>query len=226
MVCAPLKGGGPEGRWRGGALCSGVILRKVVMIIGRYQDITGMKFGRLTALYPIEGTNPIKWQCKCDCGNDKVVLAQLLKNGATKSCGCYRRERFLTHGLYRTKLHGVWAGMLQRCYYPKHIDTQWYSEKQIEVCDEWRNDFQCFYDWAIESGYREGLSIDRKDNNSGYSPENCKWSTAKEQANNRTTNIVIEYDGRKQTLKQWAEEFGINYSTLYYRYKRGVDFKL
>ena len=195
-----------------------------VDFISRYKDISGQKFGRLTALFPIAGIRPIKWHCMCECGNEVDVSGCSLRNGTTKSCGCYKRELHKTHGLTDTKLHGVWRGMLQRCYYQKHVDNKWYLSKSLEVCDEWRYDFASFYDWSIKNGYRDGLSIDRIDNSLGYSPENCRWSTPQEQANNRSTNINITYQGRTQTLKQWATELGIKYGTLYYRTTHGKSF--
>ena len=108
--------------------------------------------------------------------------------------------------------------MVQRCEWPKHIDHKWYSERGITVCDEWRSDFKSFFDWAISNGYKEGLTLDRIDNDIGYSPENCRFVTPKEQANNRRTNIMVEHDGKTMTLKQWAEELGINYHLLYDRF--------
>ena len=116
-----------------------------------------------------------------------------------------------------TPLYNVWAGMKQRCYYEKHIDYQWYQANNITVCDEWRTDFMAFYRWAMDNGYHAGLTVDRIDNTKGYSPDNCRLATPEEQACNRRSNLNYTYDGRTQTLKQWAKELGINYGTLYYR---------
>ena len=197
----------------------------MVIAKSRAIDLTGMVFERLTVVNRVENSKYVKWHCICECGKEVDVYGKALRNGTTKSCGCYTKDRLKKHGLSHTKLHGVWWGMMQRCYYEKHVDYKWYAEKGIGVCDEWRNDFKAFYDWAMENGYKEGLSIDRIDNDKGYSPQNCRFATPQEQANNRTTNIVIEYNGKSQTLKQWAAELDIKYSALYDRYRRGMSFE-
>lgn len=116
--------------------------------------------------------------------------------------------------------------MKSRCSYEKHIDYGWYQAKGITVCEEWDRSFQAFYEWAVSHGYNDGLTLERIDNNKGYSPDNCRWATPKEQANNRSTNINIQYNGEIKTLKQWAEFFGIKYSTLYYRVRtRKIPFE-
>lgn len=111
--------------------------------------------------------------------------------------------------------------MLNRCYNANHKYYNRYGGRGITVCDEWKNNFQAFYDWAISNGYRDDLTLDRKDNDNGYSPENCRWTTKKEQSNNRENNIVITYNGKTQTLSQWAEEIRIPYHKLLVRIKRG-----
>ena len=192
-------------------------------------NLTGRVFGRLTVVYKIEKSNSQKWHCICSCGREVDVCTHNLLKGVSKSCGCYQadlaRAAHTTHGKSATKLHNVWWGMIQRCEYVNHIDRKWYSESGIEVCREWRNDFQKFYDWAVANGYKEGLSIDRIDNSKGYNPKNCRFVTPKDQANNRSTNILITYNNKTQTLKQWAEEYNIKYSTLYYRIKHGWSFE-
>lgn len=107
--------------------------------------------------------------------------------------------------------------MIGRCECKKHIDYQWYQANGISVCDEWREDFINFYNWAVANGYKDDLTLDRINNDLGYCPENCRFVTPKDQANNRRTNINITYNGETKTLKQWAEYLGINYSKLYGR---------
>jgi hypothetical protein len=96
-----------------------------------------------------------------------------------------------------------------------------YGGRGVSICDEWRNDFQAFYDWAMANGYRDGLTIDRINNDEGYSPDNCRWATSVCQQNNKSSNIIAEVNGKKQTIAQWAKETGILYQTLYRRYTRG-----
>lgn len=104
--------------------------------------------------------------------------------------------------------------MNSRCYRKNCIAYKNYGARGITICEEWKSNFDNFYNWAINNGYSENLSIDRIDNNKGYSPENCRWTTKKVQANNQRSNCLITYNGKTQTMKQWADELGINYSTL------------
>jgi len=114
----------------------------------------------------------------------------------------------------RKRLYGIWYTMKTRCYKEKCINYKNYGGRGITVCNEWQSDFENFYNWALENGYVEGLSIDRIDNNKGYSPENCRWATRIEQANNQRSNHLITYNGKTQTLKQWADELKIPYTSL------------
>lgn len=190
-----------------------------------------MQFGKLTVIGVDESkASGTQWECLCECGNIRSVRQHSLLDGHIKSCGCLVTasimENLTKHGKYYTPLYAVWRGMNQRCYNEKHIDHKWYSERGIGVCDEWRNNFESFYSWSQENGYKNGLSLDRIDNTKGYSPENCRFVTAKDQANNRTTNIMITHDGRTQTLKQWTEELGLKYHTIYERVRiRGIPFE-
>ena len=110
--------------------------------------------------------------------------------------------------------------MKTRCGNPKHHEYHNYGGKGISVCDEWKGSFQAFREWAIESGYADGLTIDRSDNEKNYCPENCRWATYKQQANNKTQNHLVTYNGKTQSIAQWAEELGINRVTLQARINR------
>lgn len=124
------------------------------------------------------------------------------------------------HGLSNTKLYSIWSGMKRRCYNKNERAYKHYGGRGITICDEWKNDFMSFYDWAMNNGYSEGLTIDRIDNNKGYSPENCRWATVKEQNRNYRRNIKVEYKGETKTLVELAEEYNIDYKLLHQRYKR------
>lgn len=155
------------------------------------KDLTGLRFGRLIVVSRDENTKEGRatWLCRCDCGKTTVKQGKLLRNGHCKSCGCGEYENRVSnvtsHRLSNTRLYTIWQGMKQRCNYSKHKDFYNYGGRGITVCDEWSHDFKSFYDWSILNGYDDSLTIDRIDNDKGYSPTNCKWATAKEQRQNQ-----------------------------------------
>lgn len=118
------------------------------------------------------------------------------------------------HGKRRTRLYTVYSNIKTRCYNTKNSRYKYYGARGISMCDEWRNDFQAFFDWAIENGYREDLTIDRIDTNGNYEPANCRWVTWQEQQNNRRNNHLIEFNGQVHTMAEWARLSGIPYLTL------------
>lgn len=172
------------------------------------KDLTGKRFGRLTVLKEAGRSKDrqIIWECICDCGNTTLVKAGNLTSGDTKSCGCLHKEKFTNfkHGQRHTKLYGVWCGIKARCQNPNSTSYKDYGGRGIKICEEWE-DFTNFYSWAIANGYKNGLTIERKDNNKNYSPSNCKWATYKEQANNKRNNVYFTYQGETKTLAQWDE---------------------
>lgn len=189
--------------------------------MGKFQDLTGQRFGRLVALERVEGRNGRKmWLCQCDCGNTKAVMAGSLTKGDTQSCGCLQKEllsqRAKTHGKSGSRIFWIWRDIKLRCYVPSNNSYNRYGGRGIKVCDEWlgENGAENFINWAMNNGYADNLTIDRKDNDGNYEPSNCRWVTPKEQANNRRSSIYITFNGKTQTKKQWAEEYGIKYSTL------------
>ena len=191
--------------------------------MGALIDLTGQVFGALTVLgkAPTLGKGyPAMWECLCECGNTSIVRSSDLRNGRTKSCGCGRTPHGEA-GQKKTRLYRIWSGMKTRCHNEIDHMYRFYGAKGIEVCDEWRNSFESFRDWAVSNGYREDLTLDRKESSGNYSPENCRWATYKEQENNRSNNRLITHNGRTQTLSQWAAETGIHRGTIQYRLNHG-----
>lgn len=159
--------------------------------MAKAMDLTGERFGKLTAIEIAERDSfgHIKWRCKCDCGNEVVTYTGRLRNGNTRSCGCLVKETNAkirtTHGQKGTRLYRTWINMRVRCRYPKDKCYKDYGGRGIAVCDEWDKSFQAFYDWAMQNGYTEEMTIDRKDVNGNYCPENCRWLTMAEQQKNK-----------------------------------------
>ena len=170
------------------------------------RNLVGNKYGRLTVKSRAESnTRRTKWLCLCDCGNEKVVSGENLMSGHTKSCGCLLREAITSHGMSHDKLYKRWSSMKARCNNPNNPAYKNYGGRGIQVCKEWEESFDSFYRDMIE-GYEDGLELDRVNNDEGYSKENCRWVTHKENNRNKRTNRVI--DGIN--LAEYCEEHGIN----------------
>lgn len=192
------------------------------------NDLTGQRFGRLTVIgLDDRGTRKTYFFCKCDCGAVKSIRSDSLLAGAIRSCGCMKREQDRvnleanhSHKMSKTRPYEIWQGMKKRCYNEHDARYDRYGGRGITVCDEWKEDFPAFYDWAINNGYADNLTIDRIDNDKGYSPSNCRWASAKEQSRNRSTNIKIKIGNATKTLKEWCEIFELDYATIQMRYKR------
>lgn len=173
----------------------------------------GDKYGRLTAIkFNHQDKNANKyWLFRCSCGNEKVILVVSVKNGNTRSCGCLRKERATAHGMAGTRTYDIWAGMKERCNNKQKKEYKHYGGRGIKVCNHW-NKFENFYKDMGKAP--EHMSIDRINNNGNYEPNNCRWATGIEQANNRRSNHLLTYKGKTQTITQWAGEIGINKITL------------
>lgn len=189
----------------------------------RRKDLSGKTFGRLTVMhYTHSDSHRVPhYLCKCECGTEKIISSQSLKRGLTVSCGCYHRERHHVHGITGHPLLDVYRHMKDRCSDPTYHAYKDYGGRGITVCDEWMNDAKAFYDWAVSNGYKEGLTLDRVDNNGNYEPSNCRWATRTEQGNNKRNNIVLEFNGKAMTLHDWARALNINPGTLDSRLRNG-----
>lgn len=191
--------------------------------IDKVRNLTGQKFGRLTVIERAENDKygKTKWLCQCDCGNYVIVLGCSLVNGSTKSCGCYNREvnanRLKTHSLSKSRVYKCWTSIKDRCFRTNCKSYKNYGGRGITICDEWKNDFQVFYDWAMQNGYSDELTIDRIDNNGNYCPENCRWVDMKVQANNTRRNVIMN---NGKTLLEFCEENNLIYSQAHYFKKR------
>ncbi len=176
-------------------------------------DYIGKKIGKLTIVAFVEKRKGHSYYlCKCDCGNEKTLCISNIVTGNTKSCGCIRKiGTRKTHGLSNTRIHHTWCGMKQRCYNINLKEYKYYGARGIKVCKEWIDDFMNFYNWAIDNGYNDDLSIDRIDVNGDYEPDNCRWVTQKEQVRNVRTNKLISYNNETKCLSEWCEIFGLNY---------------
>lgn len=197
----------------------------------RAKDITGLRVGYLTATAYAgsDGKNSL-WTLRCDCGRDTTMPAseakKQLKKGIRASCGCMRKktisEKNTKHGMSQHKAFAVWRNMLDRCALPTHQSWANYGGRGITVCEAWRASFLAF--WTdMGPTYAEGLTLDRRDNDGGYSPENCWWISPKAQSNNTRRNVWIDTPWGLLTVAQASEKSGINVTTLLYRLKVGVS---
>lgn len=192
----------------------------------KIKDLTGKRFNHLTVIsfYGKEKRKTL-WHCKCDCGNTKIVSSSCLVNNYTKSCGCEAKKmlhqpKWIKHGKSNTRIYKIYIKMVRRCNCKTDKDYCNYGSRGIIVCDEWKNDFMNFYNWSIQNGYNETLTLDRINNDGNYEPNNCRWTTMKEQSNNTRFNRYITYNGVTKTLTQWAECLGFKEDTLRARIMR------
>ena len=193
------------------------------------NDLTGKIFGRLKVVKVDEKSGrKTRWICICECGNTKSIRSDCLLGGQVRSCGCLKKEqdkenltKHHRHLESKTRLYYEWQRLKGRCNNKKNERYYRYGGRGIKVCEEWQKSYENFRDWALENGYKENLTIDRINNNGNYEPKNCRWATIKQQCNNRSTNIIVEYKNKKITLMQLSEIVKIKYATLNQRYSRG-----
>lgn len=191
----------------------------------RVIDLSGMRFGRLTVLSRENNDNHggTRWLCRCDCGNSCIVDSGNLRHGRQKSCGCLRhREPWnKTHGEFcNSRLYRIWTGMKTRCYDKRCKAYPSYGGRGIFICEDWKDNYESFRDWALLNGYSDDLSIDRIDNDQGYFPENCSWATRENQSNNRRSSRFVVLGGIKMTTARAARELGVDYHTYMKRIYR------
>ncbi len=209
------------------AICHGF---RYAQVMGFKYDLRGKRFGRLIAEYHIAQTIRSEWACICDCGRRKNIGSQALRLGLTQSCGCLndekRRTSKRTHGLTRVSRgvmrteYQIWLGAKARCYRTTNLNYRHYGGRGITMCDRWVNDFGAFY---ADMGPRPSPfhSLDRKDNDGPYSPDNCRWATKQEQMSNTRRAWSVTHDGRTQTIAAWARELGLVFNTLRHRIVTG-----
>lgn len=186
--------------------------------MGKALDLTGKKFGRLTALERV-GTkhHEALWRCLCECGKEKEVQSSNLTRLLIRSCGCLRAEQWLakntTHGMTRTRTHTIWVRMRGRCMNPNDNSYGDYGGRGIKVVERWMS-FQHFLDDMGECP--KGYSLERDDVNGNYEPTNCRWIPRRDQANNTRRTLWLEYQGRRMNMSQWAREFEMSVPAMYY----------
>lgn len=195
----------------------------------KIEDLTGQKFGKMTVLgrdTDIQSKRTY-WMCQCECGTIKSCRADSLKDGSIVSCGCRKQAqdkinltKHHTHKQSGTRLYYSWQDMKKRCYNEGNSRYANYGGRGIKVCDEWKDNFIAFYQWAIDNGYSEEKTIDRINVDGDYEPSNCRWADAKTQCNNRTSNIKITIGNSTRTLTEWCEIFNVDYKKINARYRR------
>lgn len=183
------------------------------------SNLIGQRFGRLVVIEQAPSTKDKKarWLCRCDCGVVSIKRATGLKGGGSTSCGCYRKTLRVTHGQTWRREYWVWSEAKARCYNPSNKNYKHYGARGIRMCDKWRTDFQAFFD---DMGpCPEGKSLDRYPNQNGnYEPGNCRWATITEQSRNRRSNVILEFNGERLCIGEWAERTGIKRATIAARF--------
>lgn len=200
-----------------------------------FKDLTGMKFGRLTVKgidHKEKSGNRYRyyWRCQCSCGNEHVARTDSLTGGNVQSCGCLHVETAVqnvskhhSHKKSSSSIYKKWQGIKKRCFDTKDIRYSRYGGRGIGMYKDWIKNFQAFYEYvsSLDHCCEDGYTLDRINNDKGYEPGNLRWASAATQARNRSTNVIVEFNGEVMTLKEASEKSGISYSCLSGRYNRG-----
>ena len=192
-------------------------------------DLSGNTYGKLTVIKRAENDKhgKTRWLCRCECGNESTPNGADLRSGKSQSCGCSH----VTHGLSHHRTHNIFTQMKERCYNPKNISYPWYGAKEIEINQDWLDNFPSFYNWAISNGYSDELEIDRIDSAGDYTPENCRWVTRTVQIVNQPTRVdnTSGVKGVKwnKSRKKWEANINVNkkrhYLGLYDIFEEAVN---
>lgn len=191
-----------------------------------FKDITGQRFGRLVTVSRVRRRTPkrslVYWLCRCDCGAELTILAASLVHGRTRSCGCSKgdaaRSRPTSHGLKHTGAYKSWQAMRSRCLHATDNHYHSYGGRGIKICERWSR----FLNFYADMGDRpEGMTLDRMNRDGHYEPSNCRWATLREQARNTSQNRIIEHNGERRCLAEWAEIHALPFETLRQRAERG-----
>ena len=188
-----------------------------------FVDLMGMKFGKLTVIKRVENKNghSATWECRCDCGTVFSVAGTALRAGQKHCKKCTPRwGNKIIHNMSRSRIYRIWHGIKDRCNNNNSDAYRNYGARGITFCIEW-NEFLPFYDWAMQNGYTDELTIDRIDNNGNYEPSNCRFITILEQQKNKRTCIFIEKDGKRQIIADWAKETGLAQNVISNRLRYG-----
>lgn len=176
----------------------------------------GKKYNRWTVLQLAgkNNRNEMKALVKCECGTERVLVIAAVRGGYSKSCGCLKKEikksELTIHGLENHPIYVAWKDMKRRCYNENYRFYHRYGGRGIEVCQEWKDSPKAFFDWSINNGWKNGLTIDRENNDGNYEPNNCRWITIQKQQRNRGDNVLITYNGETKCMNQWSIQYGIS----------------
>jgi hypothetical protein len=195
--------------------------------MGQFIDLAGQRYGRLLVVSLARRDRRSYWNCRCDCGTERVLDNHVLRTGNTTSCGCMKRdqtiERLTTHGLAGTRYYNLWCGVVARCYNTNSVGFKNYGGRGIKMCRGWRNDPAAFVAWCkAQEPIPKGYTLDRRNNDGPYSPGNCRFASSIDQARNARSNIRVQINGRDMVLTEAAAKYSdISYRGVAMRVSRG-----